>query len=530
MKKDDLKAFTSLISVIFILLIGMTMSGCASMMGESGHMANSLDYVRQHKGEGLRRAMLASEAELMDAAVKSMREAGYAVVREPHAVLARYPSTDISYAFYFYPSQTNNQTEVEVLIASPWLTAEQMRGFQEQTFSSTFFLAVINMKLLEKGYDPNVKEKGAMLALSYAAMTGQRNLAKKLINIGADLDLAVYELKETASKQLPYLSSPPNRKAYDKANLGIEMLKEFKPKQVVQQTNVSQNITKEDLANIVKSVIEDAKKSQNKDIKTASAVQSDIDKPFFSKASKIMGDNDYAIIIGIEAYGSLPKSDYSYDDAKLVKDYLKALGVKERNIELLTDEKATLSGIMKSIEAWLPNKLKKGGKVFVYYSGHGAPNPVTGEAFIVPYDGDPNYLDVTGYPMKRLYEKLGRLQASEVIVVLDSCFSGAGGRSVLAKGARPLVMTSQSAVLPQNMVVLSATQSSQISTSSQEKGYGIFTYYFLKALKNGKKSAAEIYEYVKPHVEDDAKSINVQQSPSINPNLDNLRGRFALRK
>ena len=313
----------------------------------------------------------------------------------------------------------------------------------------------------------------------------------------------------------------------------IELLREIKRERFASQsvTHPSpQSLTKEDLANIFKSVVEDAKKSQNKDIKTASAVQSDIDKPFFSTVSKVMGDNDYAIIIGIEGYSSLPKSDYSYDDARLVKDYVKALGVKERNIELLTDEKTTLSGIMKSIEAWLPNKLKKGGKVFVYYSGHGSPNPVTGEAFIVPYDGDPNYLDVTGYPLKRLYEKLGRLPASEVIVVLDSCFSGAGGRSVLAKGARPLVMISQSAVPPRNLVVLSATQGSQISTSSQEKGHGIFTYYFLKALKDGKKSVAAIYEHIKPSVEDDAKSINVQQSPSISPDSDTLTGRFLLRK
>jgi len=528
MKKGDVKGFTSLISVIFILLIGMTMSGCASMMGASGHMANSLNYVRQHKGEGLRRPMAGSEAELTDMAVKSMREASFTVVREPHAVLAESRDVDMSYAFYFYPSQTNNQTEVEVLIASPWLTAEQMRGFQEQAF--TINLVDINKKLLEKGYDPNVKVEGAWLPLSTAVFNGQIETAKKLINKGADVDLAIYELKEVASKQSPYLSYPDNRKIYDKANLAVEMLNRFTPRQVVQQTNVSQSLTKEDLANIVKSLVEDAKKSQNKNIRTASAVQPDIDKPFFSTESKIMGDNDYAIIIGIEGYSSLPKSDYSYDDAKLVKNYLKALGVKERNIELLTDEKATLSGIMKSIEAWLPNKLKKGGKVFVYYSGHGSPNPVTGEAFIVPYDGDPNYLNVTGYPLKRLYEKLGRLQASEVIVVLDSCFSGAGGRSVLAKGARPLVMTSQSMVMPQNMVVLSATQGSQISTSSQEKGHGIFTYYFLKAIKDGKKSVSEIYEHIKPYVEDDAKSINVQQSPSINPDVESLKGRFLLRK
>jgi len=386
-------------------------------------------------------------------------------------------------------------------------------------------------ELLAKGYNVDAGY-GEWTPLVAAALGGQKHkeTVKILLNNGADLDLAIEVLKEHAAKNAQYLDSAANREAYNKANKGIALLSQFKPRQMVQQTNVSQNITKEYLANIVKSVVEDAKKSQNKDMKTASAVQSDIDKPFFSTASKIMGDNDYAIIIGIEGYSSLPKSDYSYDDAKLVKDYLKALGVKERNIEFLTDEKATLSGIMKSIEAWLPNKLKKGGKVFVYYSGHGSPNPVTGEAFLVPYDGDPNYLNVTGYPLKRLYEKLGRLQASEVIVVLDSCFSGAGGRSVLAKGARPLVMTSQSAALPQNMVVLSATQGSQISTSFQEKGQGIFTYYFLKALKDGKKSVAEIYEHIKPCVEDEAKSINVQQSPSVNPSLERLKGRFLLRK
>ncbi len=234
------------------------------------------------------------------------------------------------------------------------------------------------------------------------------------------------------------------------------------------------------------------------------------------------------MVIGIEKYLNAPSSDYSYDDAVLVKAYLVALGMKERNIELLLNEKATQSGIRKSIETWLPNRVKKGNRVFVYYSGHGAPEPASGEAYIVPADGDPNYLSDTGYPLQRLYEKLGRLQAAEVVIALDSCFSGAGGRSVLAKGARPLVMTTQAAFRSQNMAIITATQGAQISTSSPEKKHGVFTYYFLKALQQGKKSLEEVYAYLKPLVEDEAKMLNVAQTPGITPAPDQLTGRFIL--
>ncbi|MGD8366791.1 MAG: caspase family protein [Desulfobacterales bacterium] len=237
--------------------------------------------------------------------------------------------------------------------------------------------------------------------------------------------------------------------------------------------------------------------------------------------------NAYAVAIGIENYRNLPKSEYSENDAVWVRNYLVALGFQERNIDLLTNEKATKTDIEKSIEAWLPNRVEN-GTVFIYFSGHGAPDPATGEAYIVPYDGDPNYLAVTGYPLKRLYDRLGKLQAKKIIVVLDSCFSGSGGRSVLAKGARPLVMMAPAENVSSNMAVLTATQGSQISTSSSEKKHGVFTYYFLKAIKDGKRDLFEIYDTIKPQVEDEAKRLNVQQSPSINPDAEKLEGRFNL--
>ena len=357
--------------------------------------------------------------------------------------------------------------------------------------------------LLDKGADINerpgvcdtsglvsITGKGTVLAC--AAYYGHADVAKLLIERGADIDTAMAHLEQCRA---------------DECKSGLKLLERLAKQQPARQPET---------------LI--AKPSQE----AYPTVKSDIDElpAITSEARK----NAYAIVIGIENYRSLPKSDYSRSDATLVKAYLKALGFQERNIEFLTDEKATRTDIEKSLEAWLPNRAKKDSTVIVYFSGHGAPEPAKGEAYLVPYDGDPNYLPVTGYPLKRLYASLGKLEAREIIVVLDSCFSGSGGRSVLAKGARPLVMMASTGIISSNIAVLSATQGSQISTSSPQKGHGVFTYYFLKAIKDGKKNLAEIYEYITPQVEDEAKMLNVQQSPSISPDVEKIKNKFSLMK
>ncbi|MBU4320331.1 MAG: ankyrin repeat domain-containing protein [Nitrospinae bacterium] len=72
----------------------------------------------------------------------------------------------------------------------------------------------ITKRLLEKGYDSN-ERFGNLTALSFAVYNGQLETAKILLNKGADLDLAIYGLKEHASNNLPYLSTPANREAYN---------------------------------------------------------------------------------------------------------------------------------------------------------------------------------------------------------------------------------------------------------------------------------------------------------------------------
>lgn len=253
--------------------------------------------------------------------------------------------------------------------------------------------------------------------------------------------------------------------------------------------------------------------------------------PDLDLSEKVFNDSDIAVVIGIENYRdkNIPKSDFSYNDAKAVKQYLEAMGFAARNIDYLYNENATFSDIQKELETKLKNKARKNSRIIVYYSGHGAPEPNTGESYLVPYDGDPNYLTNTGYSLNRIKEGLGNLDVKEVVLIMDSCFSGAGGRSVLASNVRPLVMVKEGNVLSDKLAVLSSTQRGQITSSSKETKHGIFTYYFLQAIKNGKKDLAEVFEYVKPRVEDEAKRQNVEQSPSLSPIPSMLKGRFLLR-
>lgn len=219
--------------VLIVSLVIMTLVSSAgrvhgadlSKYYKSPQMADAPNYVRLHKGQGLKRAVMGSEAELMDSAVKSLQGTNvYTITREPHVLFLETTETGtLAYALYFYPSQTARQTEVEVLIASPWFDAETISKYQADAFSSFFFSNYIKTRLQEKEYDPNSKE-GSLLVLTHAAFNENIEIADALIKRGAKVDLAVAELKEIASKNKPYLDKPANKQAYDRAYAAVKLL------------------------------------------------------------------------------------------------------------------------------------------------------------------------------------------------------------------------------------------------------------------------------------------------------------------
>ena len=230
----------------------------------------------------------------------------------------------------------------------------------------------------------------------------------------------------------------------------------------------------------------------------------------------------YALVIGVEHYpGGLPDAQFADRDAQAVYRYLIALGVPSDHIRRLTDGTATRGRIRMDLR-WLKRNAKPDSTVWVYFSGHGAPG-AHGHAYLVPFGGDPNDLDDTATREDRLYRDLDRLPAKRVLVALDACFSGNGGRSVLGKGMRPLTLVRKE-TFPSTgkLIVFSASRADQEAGPKESAGHGLFTYYFLKgldtgAVRGGHVTVGSLSRYLKAKVPEAASLDNHDQVPQVEP-------------
>lgn len=254
---------------------------------------------------------------------------------------------------------------------------------------------------------------------------------------------------------------------------------------------------------------------------------SEVDTPSYQLPEK---PRSFALVIGIEKYQSLPEAQFAERDAASVREHLLALGVPPRNMLYLTGKDAGKAALNKYLDSWLPLNVTEGSRLFVYFSGHGAPAAESGQAYLIPWDGDLEFLAQTAYPLKAFYDKLAGLKAKEVIVAMDACFSGAGGRSVLAKGLRPLVAKVDTEVAgASSLVVLTASDADEITGSDDKQGHGFFTYHLLQALneRKGRLSVLNAYEALLPRVKDAARRQNRDQTPQLMPKARD--GREAIR-
>ena len=224
-------------------------------------------------------------------------------------------------------------------------------------------------------------------------------------------------------------------------------------------------------------------------------------------------DNAVAVVIGNEDYKETEDVEYAINDAETVKQYLvRMLGYKEENVYVEKDASKgvfeTYFGTEDNYRGKLYHQVKPGkSEVFVYYSGHGAPDVQQQKGYFVPVECDPQYVAQGGYQRNILYNNLARLPARKTTVVVDACFSG---KNILgdAKIIQPKI--NNPSFTMQNGVLLTSSRGNQVSRTYNEKQHSLYTYYFLKALKekettdqngDGQLTYGEIHDYVSDNSE-----------------------------
>lgn len=246
-----------------------------------------------------------------------------------------------------------------------------------------------------------------------------------------------------------------------------------------------------------------------------------------------------AVIIGNKDYQNkdIPTVDYAIRDSKVIKEYVKnVLGYKEENIIYLENANQgdfiKLFGNKENYRGKLSNFIEENkSDVFIYYSGHGAPDPATNSAYFVPADTDPSTLALNGYSLETFYSNLGKLNAKNITVVLDSCFSGGSEKGMVIKKASPIFIdVKNSFKISENMSVLTSSTGEQISSWYEDKKHSLFTYYFLKALQLGNKgdedgdipsesgniTLSDIHKYISLKVKKQARRMyGREQSPQL---------------
>ena len=215
--------------------------------------------------------------------------------------------------------------------------------------------------------------------------------------------------------------------------------------------------------------------------------------PTGSKAAfgEPIGDK-WAVVIGVSQFADsrVPHLKYSAKDAKDFYDYLvDPSGGKFQpdHVKLLLNNDATKINIEDMIgDSFLPHAANPNDLVVIYLSTHGSPAgaDVAGVNYFVAYDTRPNKLFATGIEMQRVLRTIKeRVHTNRVLLVLDTCYSGAGALGGAGKGMFRSNVDSARVAQGTGSLVISSSSPDQRSWESDSLKNSYFTRYLINGLR-----------------------------------------------
>lgn len=231
-----------------------------------------------------------------------------------------------------------------------------------------------------------------------------------------------------------------------------------------------------------------------------------------TRARAVSHHNSIAIIIGNARYDHTTPVPYAHADARAIAAYLTGtLGFRQANIsthldvgrermEMLFGDADRANGEI--MDRLLDRtRLEDRGDIYVFYSGHGVPDPDAvhddgRRAFLLPVDVRQDRIHAAAYPIARLQQKLELLrshlpQDRRVVLIMDACFSGrtpagaeaaAGGPDAslfrFSRGSFSVSLNSPQA----GFARIVAATGDQVAYWDEERKLGLFTSLFLRGV------------------------------------------------
>jgi len=253
--------------------------------------------------------------------------------------------------------------------------------------------------------------------------------------------------------------------------------------------------------------------------------------------------NRHALVVGIGEFEDrrLQRLKYTAKDAEDVYRYMispKGGGFPKQNVTLLTNRQATRRAVEVSLDN-LAARARPGDIVVIYISSHGAPLNDRENMNIVMYDTRPkprHEIFLSSLTDDKLSQTIRALETTRLLIVLDTCYSGAAYAKVpeflatgakdllieedrdaiqgipssslkyLAKGGKDLLVEPNRAhsggpasATPSAKVLISASDASEKSWESEQLRNSFFTYYLLDGIRKH-TNVRDAYAYAKPAV------------------------------
>lgn len=231
--------------------------------------------------------------------------------------------------------------------------------------------------------------------------------------------------------------------------------------------------------------------------------------------------NYHALIIGINDYQEWPRLQTAVKDATVIRDTLVSrYGFLEKNVILRTDKAASRQNIARDLR-YIARSMGNGDNLLIYYAGHGQLDDFTGDGYWVPAEGamkDPDTWLANSYIKAILSSE--KLQAKNVVVIADSCYSG----SMLRGG--PSLMSLDDQRYREKLAEKASLRSRQVISSGGVEpvadggadGHSLFAFYLIDALRKNDREVIDLENLFHTRVWKPVSEIGDQR-----PNVGRLR-------